>query len=90
MLDRTLRAPGYPTWREISRAVRGRALTTREISGTFPMTVATVSHHLALLRKTDLVRVERSVRHQIYSLEATVFQEFLQQMLHLLGRDEAR
>jgi ArsR family transcriptional regulator, arsenate/arsenite/antimonite-responsive transcriptional repressor len=89
MLDTTLRALGDPTRREILRALRGGDLTAGEISGRFPMTAATVSHHLAVLREAGLVRAERSGRNQVYSLEATVFQEFLQQMLHLLGKDEA-
>jgi ArsR family transcriptional regulator, arsenate/arsenite/antimonite-responsive transcriptional repressor len=89
MLDTTLRALGDPTRREILRALRGGDLTAGEIAGRFPMTAATVSHHLAVLREAGLVRAERSGRNQVYSLEATVFQEFLQQMLHLLGKDEA-
>jgi ArsR family transcriptional regulator, arsenate/arsenite/antimonite-responsive transcriptional repressor len=90
MLDKTLRALSDPTRREILRALRGGDLTAGEIYSRFPMTSATVSHHLAVLREAGLVRAERSGRNQVYSLESTVFQEFLQQMLHLLEKDETR
>lgn len=45
---------------------------------------------LRALRAGDLTVGEISGRNQMYSQESTVFQEFLQQMLHLLGKDEAR
>jgi ArsR family transcriptional regulator len=90
MLDETLRALGDPTRREILRALRGGDLTAGEIAGRFPMTAASVSHHLSVLKEAGLVRSERNGRNLVYSLETTVFQEFLQQMLELLGKGEER
>lgn len=87
MLDATLRALGDPTRREILRALRAGDLTAGEISSRFPMTAASVSHHLSVLREAGLVRSERSGRNLVYSLETTVFQEFLQQMMTMLGKD---
>ncbi|HEX8394845.1 MAG TPA: autorepressor SdpR family transcription factor [Longimicrobium sp.] len=86
MLDATLRALGDPTRREILRALRAGDLTAGEISSRFPMTAASVSHHLSVLREAGLVRSERSGRNLVYSLETTVFQEFLQQMMTMLGK----
>ena len=85
MLDETLRALGDPTRREILRVLRNGDLTAGEISGRFPMTAASVSHHLSVLKEAGLVRSERSGRNLVYSLETTVFQEFLQQMLEMFG-----
>lgn len=87
MLDRTLHALGDPTRREILRALRGGDLTAGEIGRRFPITAASVSHHLGVLREAGLVSVERRGRNQVYSLETTVFQEFLQEMVGLLGRE---
>lgn len=89
MLDKTLRALGDPTRREILRALRGGDLTAGEIASRFPMTGATVSHHLSVLREAGLVSVERDGRNQIYSLETTVFQDFLQEMVGMLGKGES-
>jgi DNA-binding transcriptional ArsR family regulator len=85
MLDETLRALGDPTRREILRVLRAGDLTAGEIAGRFPMTAASVSHHLSVLKEAGLVRSERNGRNLVYSLETTVFQEFLQQMLEMFG-----
>jgi ArsR family transcriptional regulator, arsenate/arsenite/antimonite-responsive transcriptional repressor len=85
MLDETLRALGDPTRREILRVLRTGDLTAGEISARFPMTAASVSHHLSVLKEAGLVRSERNGRNLVYSLETTVFQEFLQQMLEMFG-----
>lgn len=90
MLDQTLRALGDPTRREILRVLRRGDLTAGEIASRFPMTAASVSHHLSVLREAGLVSVERNGRNLVYSLEATVFQEFLQQMVGLFDREEER
>jgi ArsR family transcriptional regulator, arsenate/arsenite/antimonite-responsive transcriptional repressor len=89
MLDKTLRALGDPTRREILRALRGGDLTAGDIAGRFPMTAASVSHHLSVLREAGLVSVERDGRNLIYSLETTVFQDFLQEMVGMLGKEES-
>ncbi|NNC29097.1 autorepressor SdpR family transcription factor [Longimicrobium terrae] len=86
-MDATLRALGDPTRREILRALRAGDLTAGEISSRFPMTAASVSHHLSVLREAGLVRSERSGRNLVYSLETTVFQDFLQQMMTMLGKE---
>lgn len=90
MLDATLRALGDPTRREILRALRAGDLTAGEIASRFPMTAASVSHHLSVLKEAGLVSAQRDGRNLIYSLETTVFQEFLQQMLDLFGTENDR
>lgn len=90
MLDETLRALGDPTRREILRVLRQGDLTAGDIASRFPMTAASVSHHLSVLKEAGLVRAERDGRNLIYSLETTVFQEFLQQMLQMFGTGEEK
>ena len=90
MLDETLRALGDPTRREILRVLQAGDLTAGDIASRFPMTAASVSHHLSVLKQAGLVRAERDGRNLIYSLETTVFQEFLQQMLELFGKGEEK
>jgi ArsR family transcriptional regulator, arsenate/arsenite/antimonite-responsive transcriptional repressor len=85
MLDATMRALADPTRREILKGLRGGDLTAGEIAGRFPMTAASVSHHLSVLKDAGLVKVERNGRNQIYSLESTVFQELIQEMMELFG-----
>ncbi|HEU4453109.1 MAG TPA: autorepressor SdpR family transcription factor [Longimicrobium sp.] len=85
MLDSTLRALGDPTRREILKVLREGDLTAGEIAALFPMTAASVSHHLAVLKEAGLITAQRNGRNLIYSLETTVFQEFLQEMMSLFG-----
>lgn len=86
-IDETIRALGDPTRREILQALRERDLSAGEIGALFPITGASVSHHLNVLREAGLVTSEREGRSIIYSLDATVFQEFMQQMMTMLDID---
>jgi DNA-binding transcriptional ArsR family regulator len=80
-LDQTLRALGDPTRREILRVLRGGDLTAGELGSLFPMTGASVSHHLAVLKEAGLVQAERSGRNIVYSLESTVFQQAIEELM---------
>ncbi|HEU0013580.1 MAG TPA: autorepressor SdpR family transcription factor [Longimicrobium sp.] len=90
MLDQTLRALGDPTRREILRVLRQGDLTAGDIASRFPMTAASVSHHLSVLKEAGLVNVERSGRNLVYSLETTVFQDALAQLMALFGKEDGR
>lgn len=85
MLDGAIRALADPTRREILRSLRGGDLSAGEIAARFAVTAATISHHLAVLREAELVTVERDGRNLIYALNSTVFQEFVQELMDLLG-----
>ncbi len=84
-MDRTIRALADPTRREILRALRAGPLTAGEIGSRFPLTGASVSHHLGVLKEAGLVQAERDGRNIVYTLDATVFQEFVQELLDFLG-----
>ncbi|HKJ93109.1 MAG TPA: autorepressor SdpR family transcription factor [Longimicrobiales bacterium] len=80
-MDDTMRALADPTRREILRVLRSGDLTAGEIADRFPITAASVSHHLGVLKESGLVRGERDGRNIVYSLNATVFQEFLEELM---------
>lgn len=82
--DDTIRALGDPTRRSILRALRSGDLTAGEIASRFPITGASVSHHLSVLRDAGLVQSERDGRSIVYSLDSTVFQEFMHELMSLL------
>jgi len=44
-----------------------------------------LSHHLMVLKLADLVRVERRGQFQVYSLNTTVFQDLLTEIIGWLG-----
>lgn len=80
-MDRTIRALADPTRREILKALREGPLAAGDIASRFPMTGASVSHHLSVLKEAGLVQAERDGRSIVYTLDATVLQEFLQELL---------
>jgi len=72
-----------PTRRAILRLLRERDMTAGEIAAHFPVTRASISHHLALLKQANLVVDERRGQHIVYSLNTTVFQEVLAWLMEL-------
>ncbi len=80
-LDDTMRALADPTRREILRALREGDMTAGEVGALFPITAASTSHHLSVLKEAGLVQVRREGRTMVYSLDATVFQELMEEML---------
>ena len=81
----TFKALADPTRRTMLERLQKGDLTAGELAEGLPMTKASVSHHLNLLKQAGLVAVRRQGQNLIYSLETTVFQEALQwltQRLH--------
>lgn len=66
-----------PTRREIVRMLQESDMSAGAIAERFDMTKPSISHHLNVLKGAGLVRAERRGQELIYSLQATVFQEFL-------------
>ncbi|MDF1495482.1 MULTISPECIES: autorepressor SdpR family transcription factor [unclassified Caproiciproducens] len=73
----TFKALSDPTRREILNILKGGALPAGEISEHFPMTGATVSHHLAILKDADLITDRKSGKFIYYELNLSVFEEVL-------------
>ena len=66
-----------PTRREILTLLQQRDMTAGEIAERFALSGATVSHHLKILREAELVLTEKEKQTITYSLNLTVFQDFL-------------
>lgn len=80
-MDKSIRALADPTRREILKLLRRGDLTAGDIAGRFPMTAASVSHHLSVLKNAGLIQAERNGRNIHYSLNSTVFHDFLKDMM---------
>ena len=57
-----------------------------EIAEQFHLTGATVSYHLARLKKCDLITEEKSKNYIFYSLNTSVFEEVLTWIYGLGGK----
>ncbi len=80
----TFKALADPTRRQMLERLRSGDLNAGELAEGLPMTKASVSHHLAMLKQAGLIRVRRQGQNLVYTLDATVFQEALQWMMGFL------
>ena len=73
----TFKALSDPTRREILQLLKGGRMSAGEIVDHFPMTGATISHHLAVLKSAGLVDVEREGKYLYYELNLSVVEEIM-------------
>lgn len=89
MLSETFKALGDPTRREILRRLNDGDLAAGEIAAAFDISAPSVSHHLNVLKQARLVTSQRNGQSIIYSLNSTVVQEFIQELLEFFNVGEA-
>ncbi|MGI5976941.1 MAG: autorepressor SdpR family transcription factor [Candidatus Limivicinus sp.] len=76
-LQKTLKALADPTRREIMNMLRDGRLSAGEIAARFPVTAASVSRHLSILREADLIRDSREGKFIYYELNTSVLEEIM-------------
>lgn len=76
-LQCTLRALADPIRREILNLLKTGRLSAGEICEHFPVTAASVSRHLSVLKEADLIRDSREGKFIFYELNASVLEEIL-------------
>jgi ArsR family transcriptional regulator len=89
-MDKTFKALADPTRRQILALLRDRDWMAGEIASEFPMAWASVSHHLSVLKEAGLVLAIREGQFIRYSLNTTVFQEVVQQLMDLGQQSNGR
>ncbi len=76
-LQTTCRALADPIRREILNLLKNGRLSAGEICDHFPVTAASISRHLSVLREADLIRDTREGKYIFYELNASVLEEVL-------------
>jgi len=84
-LQNTLRALSDPIRREILNLLKGGRLSAGEIGEHFPVTGASISRHLSVLKEADLIRDTREGKFIYYDLNASVLEEILLWVKDLKG-----
>ena len=77
-----------PTRREILMMLRKGDKSAGEIAGNFNISKPSISNHLNVLKQADLVGAEKQGQNVIYSLKTSVFEDMLQLLSSLTGREE--
>ena len=81
----TFKALGDPVRREILTLLKNGRLSAGEIGSHFDMTGATISYHLGILKKADLVFETREKNYIYYELNTSVVEEIMLWLRDLKG-----
>ena len=73
----TFKALSDPARREILIMLKNKRMSAGEIASRFEMTGATVSYHLSVLKKADLVYETKEKNFVFYELNTSVFEEIM-------------
>lgn len=84
-LQSTLKALADPIRREILNLLKSGRLSAGEISARFPVTDASISRHLSVLKEADLIRDTREGKFIYYDLNASVLEEIMLWIAELKG-----
>lgn len=87
-LQQTLKALADPIRREILNMLKNGKMSAGDIAAHFPVTDASVSRHLSVLKDADLIRDNREGKFIFYELNASVLEEVMLWITDLKdGRD---
>ena len=86
-MSETLKAISDPVRREILELLKDGRKTAGEISSTFNLTGATISYHLSILKKANLITETKQKKYIFYELNSYVFEEILV-WIYKLGGDK--
>lgn len=81
----TFKALSDPVRREILVLLKNGRMSAGEIGSNFDMTAATISHHLNLLKKADLVFETKYKNYIYYELNISVVEEIMLWLSQLKG-----
>ncbi len=87
-LQTTLKALADPIRREILNLLRDGRMSAGEIADHFPVTAASISRHLSVLKEADLIRDDREGKYIYYDLNASVLEEIMLWITNLTGGDQ--
>lgn len=81
----TFKALSDPVRREILTLLKGGRLSAGEIGSHFDMTGATISYHLSILKKAELIYETREKNFIYYGLNTSVVEEVMLWLSDLKG-----
>lgn len=84
----TFKALSDPVRREILQLLKSGRISAGEIGSHFDMTGATISYHLNILKKADLVWEAKEKNYVYYELNTSVVDEILLWLKNLKGESD--
>ena len=87
-LQITLKTLADPVRRQILDLLKNGRLSAGEISAHFPVTAASISRHLSVLKEADLIRDQREGKFIYYELNTSVLEEIMLWITDLKGESD--
>ena len=84
-MQNTLKALSDPIRREILNMLKAGRMSAGEIADRFPVTGASISRHLSVLKEADLIRDTREGKFIYYDLNVSVLEEIMLWITDLKG-----
>ncbi len=84
----TFKALSDPVRREILLMLREGKMSAGDIGSHFDMTGATISYHLSILKKADLVYEMKQKNFVFYELNTSVFEEIMLWFAQFRGEND--
>ncbi len=84
-IQKTLKALSDPIRREILNLLKSGRMSAGDIAGRFPVTDASISRHLSVLKDADLIRDTREGKFIFYDINTSVLEEVMLWLAALKG-----
>lgn len=84
-IQKTLKALSDPIRREILNLLKAGRMSAGDIAGHFPVTDASISRHLSVLKEADLIRDTREGKFIFYDINTSVLEEVMLWITALKG-----
>ena len=84
-MQKTLKALSDPIRREILKLLKSGRMSAGDIAGHFPVTDASISRHLSVLKDADLIRDTREGKFIFYDINTSVLEEVMLWLAALKG-----
>lgn len=83
--ETSFKALAEPVRRKILQLLKAGQMSAGEIASHFDMTQATISYHLNVLKKADLISEEKEKNYIYYSLNTSIIEEIMTWLVDLKG-----
>jgi len=81
MMNDIFKALNDATRREILELLKHKDMSAGEIADAFNISKPSISHHLDILKRADLITSEKNGQFIIYSINTTIMEDVLQWIL---------
>lgn len=90
VLNNTFNALSDPTRRKILELLKKKDLSVNEIAVNFDITLPSLSHHLTILKNSNLVTTQRRGQQIFYSLNLSIFEEISQELYNFFNKTKKK